>query len=205
MALMCCSNGDTDLPSSVQCPELWTPGRSSFTSSVGSPGEAARRHLHRQHAHVFESVGDLRCDLFLLRLDRIRSRAGTREGLHDVLRCSFSSRQNIRLAVGAARGDHRDLALDGMNCSRIAELVPSLGSYRLQVGGAAYHRICPSVIAEAACLQHGWQAKLGIASRSVSTEKKKPDTSPPPPHRVVFLSQFRAASEVLLFYRPVPW
>ena len=74
------------------------------------------------------------------------------------------------LAVGGARRDHRNLALErheGLEDRRSgAELVPELA----EIAAVADHGLALAVIAEAAGLEHGGRPIVAIAARRVSGE-----------------------------------
>ena len=169
MARMCCSNCEIEAPSSVQCPELCTRGAISLTSIFGPPSAGDHEHLDREHADIIQRVGDLLGDAAGLRGQRIGDRRRHARGLQDVVAVLvFGDVEAFDLAVGAARGDHRDFALErneGFQDRRFgAEVLPD----PVGIVALADDRLALAVIAEAAGLEHGGQADLARSRRAAT-------------------------------------
>ena len=134
IARMCCSNCETEAPSSVQWPELCTRGAISLTRTFGPFSLVQHEHLDREHADIVERGRDLAGD----RAGLLRKRSGIAAGAREIFRmwsrCSFSVTSKHSTLPSAERAAITEISRsNGMKASRIADLVPSSAQMRSEI------------------------------------------------------------------------
>ena len=152
-ARMCCSNCDTEAPSSVQWPELCTRGAISLTSR---PPSREHEHLHRQHADIIELLRDRFGDARASCAASPETRAGTREIFKNMISMFVLGHVETfdRAVMARARRRRKLRSANGTNASRMQGCAPTARHAASADVGIFDGRLALAVVTEPPRLEH---------------------------------------------------